>query len=164
MIDSIIRWSLANRLPVLLFALIVLIWGSIQGTRMPVDVLPDLTAPTVTVVADAHGMAPTEVESLVTFPIETALNGAPGVRRVRSATKIGIAVVSVEFEWGTEVLAARQVVAERLQVARTSLPSDLPAPIMTPQASIMGEIMFIALNSDRHSGDRKSTRLNSSHH
>ena len=130
----------------------LLVWGGWQATKTPVDVFPDLTAPSVTVVAEAHGIAPTDVESLVTFQIETALNGAPGVRRVRSATKTGLAVVTVEFDWGTDLYLARQVVAERLQVARAALPPELPAPAMTPAASIMGEILFIALHSDKHSG------------
>ena len=151
MIAQMIQWSLRNRLFVIVGALFLMLWGGLQTARMPVDVLPDLTAPTVTVVADAKGMAPTEVESLVAFPIEIALNGAPGVRRVRSAIKVGIAVVSVEFEWGTDVLQARQIVAEKLQLARSSLPPEVPTPTMTPPASIMGEIMFIALASERHS-------------
>ncbi len=152
MIGHIIAWSLRNKLFVVLAGVLLLFWGGWQATRTPVDVFPDLTAPAVTVVSEAHGMAPTEVERLVTFPIETALNGAPAVRRVRSATKIGLAVVTVEFEWGTDPYRARQVVAERLQVARASLPPEVAAPAMTPAASIMGEILFIALTSDRHDG------------
>ena len=148
MIGHIISWSLGNKLFVILAGVILLAWGGWQASKTPVDVFPDLTAPSVTVVTEAHGMAPTDVESLVTFPIETALNGAPGVRRVRSSTKIGLSVVTVEFEWGTDLYLARQVVAERLQLARASLPPDLPAPAMTPAASIMGEILFIALVSE----------------
>ena len=98
MIGHIIAWSLRNKLFVVLAGIMLLAWGGWQAARTPVDVFPDLTAPAVTVVTEAHGMAPTDVESLVTFPIETALNGAPGVRRVRSATKIGLSVVTVEFE------------------------------------------------------------------
>ncbi|MFH1873476.1 MAG: efflux RND transporter permease subunit [Pseudomonadota bacterium] len=152
MIGHIISWSLRNKLFVVLAGIILLAWGGWQATKTPVDVFPDLTAPSVTVVTEAHGMAPTDVETLVTFPIETSLNGAPGVRRVRSATKIGLSVVTVEFEWGTDLYLARQVVAERLQLARASLPADIPAPAMTPAASIMGEILFIALVSDKHTG------------
>ncbi|MBS3934859.1 MAG: efflux RND transporter permease subunit, partial [Sulfuritalea sp.] len=152
MIAKIISWSLRNKLFVVIAGLMLLAWGGWQATQTPVDVFPDLTAPSVTVVTEAHGMAPTDVESLVTFPIETALNGAPGVRRVRSATKIGLSVVTVEFAWGTDLYLARQVVAERLQLARTALPPDIPAPAMTPAASIMGEILFIALASEKHDG------------
>jgi Cu/Ag efflux pump CusA len=152
MIGHIIAWSLRNKLFVVLAGVLLLGWGGWQAARTPVDVFPDLTAPAVTVVTEAHGMAPSDVESLVTFPIETALNGAPGVRRVRSATKIGLAVVTVEFAWGTDLYQARQVVAERLQLARATLPPDIPAPAMTPAASIMGEILFIALASEQHDG------------
>jgi Cu/Ag efflux pump CusA len=152
MIGHIIAWSLRNKLFVVLAGILLLAWGGWQAAKTPVDVFPDLTAPSVTVVTEAHGMAPTDVENLVTFPIETALNGAPDVRRVRSSTKIGLSVVTVEFEWGTDLYLARQVVAERLQLARASLPADIPAPAMAPAASIMGEILFIALASDRHSG------------
>jgi CzcA family heavy metal efflux pump len=158
MIAKIIAWSLRNRLLVLVSGVLLLIFGAWHAWRMAVDVFPDLTAPAVTVVAESHGMSPTEVESQVTFPLETALNGAPGVRRVRSQSGIGLAVLTVEFEWGTELMRARQVVAERLQVARASLPADLPPPTMAPAASIMGEIMFIALTSDRATGmELKST-------
>lgn len=149
MIGTIIQWSLRNRLFVVLGALLLLVWGSLETTRTPVDVFPDLTAPTVTVVTEAGGMAPVDMEGLVTFPIETALNGAPGVRRVRSSTKIGFSVVTVEFAWGTDTYLARQIVAEKLQLAKATLPPGVDAPVMTPAASIMGEIMFIALTSEK---------------
>lgn len=151
MITQVIRWSLKNRLFVVVGALLLLLWGGYETVRMPVDVFPDLTAPTVTVVVEAHGMAPQEVETLVTFPIETALNGASGVRRVRSSTGVGIAVIFAEFEWGTDIYQARQIVAEKLQLAREALPPELPTPALAPVTSIMGEVMFIALTSDRHS-------------
>ena len=150
MIDRIIRWSLANRLLVLAAAGLLLAWGTWRSLEAPVDVFPDLTAPSVTIVAEAHGMPPEDVEKLVTFPIETAMNGAGGVRRVRSTTGIGISVVTVEFDWGTDVYRARQLVSERLQTARAALPADLPPPILAPVTSIMGEILFIALVSDAH--------------
>jgi CzcA family heavy metal efflux pump len=158
MIAAIIRWSLANRPAILLGAILLLGWGGYQAGRMPIDVFPDLTAPAVTVVAEAHGMSPVEVENQVTFPIETALNGSSGVRRVRSISSVGLSVVTVEFDWGTEIPAARQIVAEKLQLARSALPPDMPAPQMAPAASIMGEIMFVALASAQHSGaELKST-------
>lgn len=150
MIAKLIEWSLRHRVFVLFGALMLLVWGSIEATRMPVDVFPDLTAPSVTVVTEAHGMAPEEVETLIAFPLETALNGAPGMRRVRSNNAIGISVITVEFDWGTDVYQARQIVAERLATVRGQLPPDLPEPTLAPITSIMGEIMFIALHSDRH--------------
>ena len=109
MIATIIRSSLANRLFVLVAAGLLLVWGGWQTSRIPVDIFPDLTAPSVVVVAEAHGMSPTEVENLVTFPIETAVNGSPGVRRVRSISSVGLAVITVEFAWGTDILQARQI-------------------------------------------------------
>lgn len=149
MIAKWIAWSLHNRLLVLFGGLLLLAWGAFEAKRMPVDVFPDLTAPSVTVVTEAHGMAPEEVEKLVAFPLETALNGAPGVRRVRSNNSIGIGVVTVEFDWGTDVYQARQIVTERVATVRGELPADLE-PTLAPVTSIMGEIMFIALHSDRH--------------
>src|SRR5512145_979196 len=116
MIDPVIRWSLQNRAAVLVAALVLTLMGLYTAGRMPVDVFPDLTAPTVTIITEAHGMAPTEVESQVTFPIEAAINGAAGVRRVRSSTSVGISVVWVEFDWGVDIQAARQVVSEKISL------------------------------------------------
>src|ERR687892_2391156 len=114
MIDALIRWSLAHRPLVVALAAAFLIWGGWTASRIPLDVLPDLTAPTVTILAEVPGMDPLEIESLVTFPIESALNGAAGVRRVRSAPAVGVAVVWVEFDWGQDINRARQTVNERV--------------------------------------------------
>src|SRR3954447_25323189 len=151
MIDSLIRWSLRNRAIVLAFAAAFLLWGGYTIANMPVDVLPDLTAPTVTILVEGPGMIPTEMESLGTFPIESALNGAAGVRRVRSATAVGVAVVWVEFEWGQDIQRARQIVTEKLTTVSGSLPSGVETPVLAPVSSIMGEILFISLESPRHS-------------
>ena len=151
LLDALIRWSLRNRLAVVAAAAGFLVWGSYVAVRMPVDVLPDLTAPTVTVLVEGQGMAPTDMEALVTFPIEAVLNGASGVRRVRSSTAVGIAVVWVDFDWGADVLRARQTVSERLAAVAGALPDDVDPPVMAPLSSIMGEIMFVALQSTAHS-------------
>lgn len=150
MINHLIAWALRRRFAVLLAALALSLYGGYTAWRMPVDVFPDLTAPTVTVIVEGHGMAPEEMESLVTFPVETAVNGATDVRRVRSATAVGIAVVWVEFEWGTEIHRARQTVNERLATISGSLPEQVSAPMLAPISSMMGEILFVGLTTDRH--------------
>ena len=151
MIDGLIRWSLSHRTIVVALAAAFLVWGGWTATRIPLDVLPDLTAPTVTILAEAPGMDPLEIESLVTFPIESALNGAAGVRRVRSATAVGVAVVWVEFDWGQDINRARQTVTEKLTLVSGSLPPNVEPPFLAPVSSIMGEVLFIDLESDRHS-------------
>ncbi len=151
MTDALIRWSLAHRAIVAFLAAAFVAWGGWTLSRIPLDVLPDLTAPTVTILAEARGMDPLEIESLVTFPIESALNGAAGVRRVRSATAVGVTVVWVEFEWGQDTGRARQTVAEKLALVGGSLPSGVEPPFLAPVSSIMGEVLFVDLDSDRHS-------------
>ena len=150
MMDKLIQWSLHHRALVVVAAVGLLVFGAFTVTRMPVDVFPDLTAPTVTVITEAHGMAPTEVESQVTFPIEAALNGASGVRRVRSSTAVGISVVWVEFDWGTDIRAARQIVGEKVALVANELPPEVEQPILAPVSSIMGEILFLSLTSEKH--------------
>jgi CzcA family heavy metal efflux pump len=151
MIDRLIRWSLRHRPVVVALAAGFLVWGGWTASRIPLDVLPDLTAPTVTILAEAPGMDPLEIESLVTFPIESALNGAAGVRRVRSATAVGVAVVWVEFDWGQDINRARQTVTEKLTLVSGSLPPTVEPPFLAPVSSIMGEVLFVDLESDRHS-------------
>ena len=151
MIDALIRWSLHHRPVVLAAAAAFLVWGVWTTVRMPLDVLPDLTSPTVTILAEAPGMDPLEIESLVTFPIESALNGAAGVRRVRSATAVGVAVVWVEFEWGQDIMRARQTVTEKLTLVSSAWPPSVEPPFLAPVSSIMGEVLFVDLESERHS-------------
>ena len=148
MISQLIRFSISHRTLVLGAALALLVFGAYTASTMPVDVFPDLTAPTVTVLTEAHGMAPTEVETLISFQIETAMRGAAGVRRVRSSSTVGFSIVWVEFDWGTDAITARQIVNEKLSLAASAWPDNVDRPILAPQASIMGEVMIIALRSD----------------
>ena len=148
MLDKIIRYSLRNRLVVLACALLLMFGGVYVTNDIDVDVFPDLTAPTVVVMTEAKGMAPEEVEQLVTFPIETSVNGAAGVRRVRSSSTTGFSIVWVEFDWGTEIYRARQTVSEKLAEVRESLPRDAGNPTLGPQSSILGEMMIICLTAD----------------
>jgi len=149
--DALIRFALLNRALVLVTALLLTSYGGWVGRHLPVDVFPDLSAPTVTIVTEAHGMTPVDLEQQVTFPIETAMNGSAGVRRIRSATSVGISIVWVEFDWGTDIRMARQIVTERLDIVSGALPDEVEPPILAPVSSIMGDVMFMALTSDRHS-------------
>src|SRR5688572_28988013 len=144
----LIQWSIDHHWIVIVLSILLLAAGIWTARAMPIDVFPDLTAPTVTILAEGQGMAPEEMEALVTFPIESSMNGAAGVRRVRSATAIGIGVVWVEFDWGTDIYIARQLVAEKLAVVAGSLPPQAERPVLAPISSIMGEILFFALSSD----------------
>jgi len=158
MLNKIIQWSLDNRLLVMIAASALVIYGGIVAVRSPVDVFPDLTAPSVTIVTESHGLAPEEVESLVTLPIEAAMNGTAGVLRVRSNSAIGISLVFVEFEFGTDIFRARQLVTEKLQQVRT--PEGVSPPLLGPISSTMGEIMMLSMTGKATSSMASRSRLN----
>ncbi len=151
MLNKIIRFSLHNRLIIMLLSLLIVVGGCYVSTRMEVDVFPDLNAPTVVVMTEAPGMAAEEVEQTVTYPIETVLNGAAGVRRVRSSSTTGFSSVWVEFDWDTDVYHARQTVSERLATVNSQLPEGAETPSLGAQSSILGEVMFVGLTSDQTS-------------
>ncbi len=148
MLNKIIKFSLNNRMVVLVASLLLMMAGTYTAVNMEVDVFPDLNAPTVVIMTEAKGMAPEEVERLVTFPVETAVNGATDVRRVRSSTTTGFSIVWVEFDWGTDIYIARQIVSEKLAMVRDALPSNVGNPTLGPQSSILGELMIIGLTAD----------------
>ncbi len=145
--DLLVRASLEHRFFTVCAAVVLLAGGGWVAATLPVDVFPDLTAPMVTVLTDAHGLAPEEVESLVTFPVESAVNGAAGVRRVRSSSAQGISIVWVDFDWGTDIFRARQTVSERLQPVAGQLPEDVSPPVLAPVTSIMGEIVLVGMSA-----------------
>lgn len=148
LLNGIIRFSLNNRMVILVIAALCLVAGIYSTTHTEVDVFPDLNAPTVVVMTEAEGMAPEEVERLVTFPIETAVNGATNVRRVRSSSATGFSIVNIEFDWGTDIYKARQIVSEKIAMVGADLPENVGNPTLGPQASILGELMIIGLTAD----------------
>lgn len=148
MLNRIIYFSLKNRLSILIAALLLLLSGLYVTNRMDIDVFPELTAPTVVIMTEAPGMAPQEVERLVTFPIETAVNGSTGIRRVRSNSTMGFSIVWVEFNWKTDIYNARQTVTERIIKVSSELPEEVNKPVLAPQSSLLGEMMIIAVESD----------------
>lgn len=148
MINKIIKFSLNNKYLIILLSVALVVFGLRTAVKMDIDVFPDLTAPTVVIMTDAHGMASEEVERLVTFPIETSVNGATGVRRVRSSSSHGYSFVFVEFDWGTDIFKARQIVSEKLITVTAQMPLGVSQPTLAPQSSVMGEIFYIGLQAD----------------
>jgi Cu/Ag efflux pump CusA len=147
MFNEIIKFSLNNKLFVLLGAALLVVGGVYMTQQMDVDVFPDLTAPTVVVMTDAHGLSAEEVERLISFHIETAVNGATDVRRVRSNSSQGFSFVWIEFDWGTDIFKARQIVSEKMVTLASALPDGI-VPVLAPQSSVMGEILFVGLQTE----------------
>ena len=148
MLNKIIHFSLQNRILVLLVTLFLAILGIYVTIKSEIDVFPDLNAPTVVIMTEAPGYAPEEIEKTVTFPIETVMNGATGVRRVRSSSTTGFSTVSVEFDWGTDIYQARQTVMEKLTTVSQQFPAGVEAPVLGPQTSILGEMLIVSLTAD----------------
>ncbi|MCB0362825.1 MAG: efflux RND transporter permease subunit [Bdellovibrionales bacterium] len=157
MIDALIRFSLRNRVIVLSVSFAIFIYGAWIGSGLSIDVFPDLNRPRVTILTESHGLAPEEVETLVTIPIEAVLNGTPHVVGIRSSSGVGISIVHVDFEWGTDIYRNRQLISERLQLARAQLPEDIQ-PTMGPITSIMGEIQFVGLVDKNSKNDPLKVR------
>ena len=148
MLNKTINFALHNRILIIVMILFLLSGGSYYVLKSDIDVFPDLNAPTVVVMTEAPGYAPEEIERTVTFPIETVMNGATGVRRVRSSSSTGFSVVWVEFNWGTDIYRARQIVSEKIATIQDRLPKNIGTPTLGPQSSILGELMFVSLTAD----------------